>query len=157
MQIYLPRANGRPIAGRENASAALAPTGGGARILVVDDDPAVRWVTVECLREMGHLVAEADSGQSALTILERGDPFDLLVMDVVMPGLSGPDTIRLARRTRSDLKVLFVTGYADTSASASKDSADSLIMQPCKPTVLAEAVRNALGAAPLPGRRVSSK
>ena len=121
----------------------------GARILVVDDDPAVRWVTVECLREMGHLVAEADSGHSALTILERGDPFDLVVMDVVMPGLSGPDTVRLARLTRPDLKVLFVTGYAGTSASASKDNTDLLIMKPFTPTVLAEAVRNAQGPRPL--------
>jgi CheY-like chemotaxis protein len=101
---------------------------------------------------MGHLVAEADSGQSALTILERGDPFDLLVMDVVMPGLSGPDTVRLARRIRSDLKVLFVTGYDDTSASAGKDSTDPLIMKPFRPAILAEAVRNALGPAPPQGR-----
>ena len=121
----------------------------GARILVVDDDPAVRWVTVECLREMGHLVAEADSGQSALTILERGDPFDLVIMDVVMPGLSGPDTVRLARRTRSDLKVLFVTGYADTSEPAGKDSPDPLIMKPFSPAIFAAAVRNAPGPAPL--------
>jgi len=106
-------------------------------------------VTVECLREMGRLVAEADSGQSALSLLERSDPFDLLVMDVVMPGLSGPDTVRLARRTRSDLKVLFVSGYADTSESADKDSTDPLIVKPFKPTVLAEAVWNALGPARL--------
>jgi two-component system cell cycle sensor histidine kinase/response regulator CckA len=78
-------------------------------------------------------------------------PDEPLVMDVVMPGLSGPDTVRLARRTRSDLKVLFVTGYADTSESADKDSADPLIMKPFKPTILAEAVRNALGPAPLAG------
>jgi CheY-like chemotaxis protein len=151
VQIYLPRASGRSIARCEDASSVLAETSAGARILVVDDDPAVRWVTVECLREMGHLVAEADGGRSALTILERGDPFDLLVMDVVMPGLSGPDTVRLARRTRLDLKVLFVTGYGDTSESADKDSTDPLIMKPFKPTILAEAVRNALGPAPLVG------
>ena len=106
---------------------------------------------------MGHLVAEADSGKSALTILDRGDRFDLVVMDVVMPGLSGPDTVRLARRTRSGLKVLFVTGYADTSASAGKDSTDLLIMKPFKPTVLAEAVRSAQGLGPLASRSVSKE
>jgi signal transduction histidine kinase len=152
VQIYLPRASGRSIARREDESSVIAQPGADAHIHVVDDDPAVRWVTVECLREMGHLVAEADSGQSALTILERGDPFDLLVMDVVMPGLSGPDTVRLARRIRSDLKVLFVTGYDDSSATAGKDSTDPLIMKPFKPTILAEAVRNALGPAPPAGR-----
>lgn len=58
-------------------------------------------------------------------------------MDVVMPGLSGPDTVRLAWRTRSDLKLLFVTGYADTAMSAGKDSTDPLIIKPFKPTILA--------------------
>ena len=81
MQIYLPRANGRSAPRCEDASSAPVRTNGGARILVVDDDPAVRWVTVECLREMGHLVAEADSGRSALTILERGESYRrILVM-----------------------------------------------------------------------------
>jgi signal transduction histidine kinase len=151
VQIYLPRAIGRSIDDREDASSILGRASAGARILVVDDDPAVRWVTVECLREMGHVVAEADSGQSALTLLERGDPFDLLIIDVVMPGLSGPETVRLARQARSDLKVIFVTGYADISESASKDSPDALIMKPFKPTILAETVWNALRPAPLAG------
>jgi len=121
----------------------------GARILVVDDDSDVRWVTVECLREIGHFVAEADSGQAALTILQRGDPCDLLVMDAAMPGLLGRDTVRLARQARPDLRVLFVTGYADELAVESEGRDDPLIEKPFKPAALAEAVRQALQHAPV--------
>ena len=121
----------------------------GARILVVDDDSDVRWVTIECLREIGHFVAEADSGQAALGILQKGNPCDLLVMDVAMPGLSGRDTVRLARHTRPDLKVLFVTGYADESAVEGPGCGDPLIKKPFKPADLAEAVRQALRQPPV--------
>ena len=89
-------------------------------------------------------MAEADSGRAALAILERGDPCDLIVIDVVMPGLSGTDTVRLARQTRPDLKVLFVTGFADRSGLTGEGSGDLLIMKPFKPAILAEAVQRAM-------------
>ena len=114
----------------------------GARILVVDDDPRVRWVTVECLREVGHFVAEADSGRSVLTILGRGDPCDLVVIDQLMPGLLGTETVRLARLRRPELKVLFVTGYADKFEP--EMTSDPLIMKPFKRGTLAEAIGSAL-------------
>ena len=60
---------------------------GGARILVVDDDPDVRWVTAEYLQEIGHVVAGADSGRTALAILERGDPFDLVGAVAICVGI----------------------------------------------------------------------
>jgi CheY-like chemotaxis protein len=142
VQIYLPRADCASIPRAENAMPVRAQASAGARILVVDDDAAVRWVTVECLREIGHFVAEADSGRAALAILERGDPCDLIVMDQLMAGLLGTETVRLARITRPELKVLFVTGYADKFEL--EEGSDPLIMKPFKPASLAEAVRNAL-------------
>src|SRR6516162_1730393 len=136
VEIYLPRAKPASVGFAEG----LPPIGprmrAGARILVVDDDSDVRWVTIECLREIGHFVAEADSGQAALGILQKGNPCDLLVMDVAMPGLSGRDTVRLARHTRPDLKVLFVTGYADESAVEGPGCGDPLIKKPFKPADL---------------------
>jgi len=142
VQIYLPRAKGVSKLATENA---IRPrTSSGARVLVVDDDPDVRWLTVEYLREMGHFVAEADSGRAALAILERGDPCDLVVMDQVMPGLLGIETVRLARQTRPELKVLFVTGYADKF----EGSDDPLIMKPFTLATLTEAVQNALRQKP---------
>ena len=149
VEIYLPRAKPASVGFAEG----LPPIGprirAGARILVVDDDSDVRWVTIECLREIGHFVAEAESGQAALTILQRGDPCDLLVIDIAMPSLSGRDTVRLARQARPDLRVLFVTGYADALAVQGEGRDDPLIEKPFKPAALAEAVRQALQHAPV--------
>src|SRR6516162_464087 len=138
--IYLPRAahGALPVAG--SAASAGVQSGTGARILVVDDDAAVRWVTVECLREAGYRVAEADGGRAALTLLEREDPCDLVVMDHVMPGLSGRDTVRLARRARPELKVLFLSGYAAWEEAGG----DVWLQKPFKTQALAEAVLRAL-------------
>ena len=144
VQIYLPRAQSSLITPADHPLPTRARTLAGGRILVVDDDSDVRWVTVECLRDIGHFVAEADSGQAALAILQKGNPCDLLVMDVAMPGLSGRDTVRLARHTRPDLKVLFVTGYAEELGVEGPGRGDPLIKKPFKPADLAEAVRQAL-------------
>jgi signal transduction histidine kinase/CheY-like chemotaxis protein len=138
--IYLPRAvrTALPVAG--SAASASPQSGAGARILVVDDDAAVRWVTVECLREAGYRVAEADSGRAALTLLERDDPYDLVLMDHVMPGLSGQDTVRLARRARPELKVLFLSGYAAWGEA----TGDTWVQKPFEAQTLAAAVLRAL-------------
>jgi len=113
VEIYLPRAI--ETAPRRSGRRTQVLSVRGARILVVDDDPDVRWIAAECLRGTGHDVTEAGSGGAALTILERGEPFDLIVIDLAMPGLSGAETVRLARRTHPDLKALFCTGYAEVS------------------------------------------
>jgi CheY-like chemotaxis protein len=135
VQIYLPRTDGATTLRTGDAVPARPQTSGGSRILVVDDDAGVRWVTVECLRENGHFVAEADSGGGALAILERGDPCDLVVMDQLMPGLLGTETVRLARMKRPELKVLFVTGYAHKFEMVG--ATDPLIMKPFRPAALA--------------------
>jgi CheY-like chemotaxis protein len=142
VQIYLPRAIETATFGRERARPASAA--GGAHILVVDDDPDVRWIIAQDLQEIGYLVTEADSGRAALAILEQDMPCDLMVTDLVMPGLSGLDTMRLARRTRPDLQVLFASGYADLSRFGDNLASHALLKKPFKPETLAEAVRTAL-------------
>src|SRR6516162_847319 len=112
-----------------------------AHILVVDDDPDVRWIIAEDLREIGYLVTEADSGRAALAILERGDPCDLMIADLVMTGLSGVDTVRLARRTRPNLKVLYCSGYADITRFQDDIGNEVLLKKPFRRDTLAEAVR----------------
>ena len=142
VQIYLPRT----IAAKaRRPRRSLKPQAAEkTHILVVDDDPDVRWIISEDLREIGYLVTEADSGRAALAILERGDPCDLMIADLVMNGLTGVDTVRLARRTRSDLKVLFCSGYADMSKFAEDISGDTLLKKPFGPDTLAKAVHTAL-------------
>jgi two-component system cell cycle sensor histidine kinase/response regulator CckA len=95
---------------------------------------------------MGCVVTEAESGRAALAILEQNTPCDLMVTDLVMPGLSGLDTLRLARRDRRDLKVLFVSGYADLSRFGDNLSNQPLLKKPLKLETLAEAVQTALQA-----------
>ena len=141
VEIY-PRASTAVVAAAAKTAPPRLPTSAGARILVVDDDAAVRSVIVECLREIGHFVAEADSGRTALAILERSAPCDLVVIDQLMPGLLGTETVRLARLRRPELKVLFVTGYADKFEP--EMTSDPLIMKPFKRGTLAEAIGSAL-------------
>jgi PAS domain S-box-containing protein len=87
-----------------------------ARVLVVDDDPLVAMSTLDMLNDLGHSVVEANSGQSALKILEAGQQFDLLVTDQAMPGMSGIELAERVRVLRPGLPVLLVTGYADVPA-----------------------------------------
>jgi len=138
--IYLPRAAQAALPAADIAASACSSSGADAHILVVDDDAAVRCVTVECLREAGYRVAEAGSGSAALALLERDDRCDLVVMDHVMPGLSGKDTVRLARRARPELKVLFLSGYAAWEEAGG----DIWLQKPFKTQALAEAVTRAL-------------
>jgi signal transduction histidine kinase/ActR/RegA family two-component response regulator len=142
VQIYLPRAIETVASTASRARSACAA--GGAHILVVDDDPDVRWIIAQDLQEIGYVVTEADSGRAALAILEQDARCDLMVADLVMPGLSGLDTLRLARRTRPDLKVLFASGYADLSRFGGNLSSHTLIKKPFKSETLAEAVQTAL-------------
>ncbi len=142
VQIYLPRA--MTAATPERSEKMPAPTGGGGRILVVDDDSDVRGVIGQDLRDLGYSVTEADSGEAALAILDRDGRYDLMVIDLSMPGLSGPDTARLARRARPNLKVLFASGHPETTRVAANLANEVLLRKPFKRETLAHAVRVAL-------------
>ncbi|HXO89851.1 MAG TPA: ATP-binding protein [Stellaceae bacterium] len=142
VEIYLPRTHEAAAFAADHARP--AGTARGAHILVVDDDTDVRWIIAQDLQEMGCIVTEAESGRAALDILERNAPCDLMVTDLVMPELSGLDTLRLAHRSRPDLKVLFTSGYADLSRFGDNLRDHPLLRKPFKPETLAEAVQTAL-------------
>jgi PAS domain S-box-containing protein len=112
VKIYLPRHVGDedfPQAVERSRAAARAI--GTERILVVEDDDALRACTVEMLSELGYDVLEAPGAAAALQILERRRDIDLLFTDVVMPGTNGRQLADEAVRRRPQLKVLFTTGY----------------------------------------------
>ncbi len=88
---------------------------GGIRLLVVDDDDAVRQVLVDGLRLEGFEVFEAEDGATGLRMLER-EPPDALVLDYAMPGMNGAEVAKRARVLRPGLPVVFCSGYADTLA-----------------------------------------
>jgi CheY-like chemotaxis protein len=89
-----------------------------ARVLVVDDDDDVRAVTMAALEECGFEVLEAKNGHTALAILEAGTPVDLIVTDVVMPGISGFHVARGAEQRRPGIKILLLSAYADALVDA---------------------------------------
>jgi PAS domain S-box-containing protein len=86
------------------------------RILMVDDDALIAMSTVDMLEDLGHIVVEANSGRQALSILDKGEPFDLMITDYSMPGMNGAELSREALSRRPDLRILIATGYAELPA-----------------------------------------
>src|SRR5688500_9392245 len=84
-----------------------------SRILVVDDDEFVRSFAERALVDAGYDVVVASDGHEALTLAETQGPFDLFVIDLVMPQMNGDEVARLLRRTDPNVKVLYFTGYSD--------------------------------------------
>jgi PAS domain S-box-containing protein len=120
--------------------------GGRGRILLVEDEVEVRRLLADLLVTHGYAVAEAEDGESALSLIRGGERFDLLVSDLVMPRLGGLDLLRQARRLRPGLPVLFMTGYADPVKldQAVAESGAAILDKPFQPSVLLRRVREAL-------------
>ena len=117
----------------------------GMKILLVDDDAGVLEYTAQVLEDAGYAVRAASRADEAETILSTGEPFDLLITDIVMPGRNGVELARALNRSRPDVKVLFTTGY--TRHIAPDLLADSEILdKPYQRAALLHAVRHVLGA-----------
>ncbi|MDB5592701.1 GAF domain-containing protein [Enterovirga sp.] len=120
VKIYLPRHRGTVLAEEPPPIRTGAhPPGSGETVLVVEDEPVVRDLVVEVLHDLGYQALEAIDGPSGLAVLQSGARVDLLVTDVGLPGLNGRQLADHARLTRPDLRVLFITGYAENAALAS--------------------------------------
>jgi PAS domain S-box-containing protein len=118
VRLYLPRHHGKvaiaaPDSGHDEEQAATGET-----VLVVEDEPVVRGVVIEMLHDQGYRVLEAVDGPSGLRVLREEARIDLLVTDVGLPGMNGRQLADQARETRPDLKILFITGYAESAAIA---------------------------------------
>jgi two-component system cell cycle sensor histidine kinase/response regulator CckA len=89
---------------------------GAGTILLVEDEDAVRLFSARTLRNKGYKVIEARSGEAALVIMgQDGEPIDLLITDVVMPEMDGPALVEEVRSRRPDMKVIFISGYAESA------------------------------------------
>ncbi|PXW53080.1 MULTISPECIES: hybrid sensor histidine kinase/response regulator [Methylobacteriaceae] len=161
VRVYLPRvAAASPADAAEpvaiDCASARAP-GDRPVLLVVDDDSAVREITVTKLAEGDYVVREAGSGLAALNILEHDPCFDLVVMDFAMPGMNGVEVAAEIRRRWPAIPVLFVTGYADQSALTREGVGQDRIVQ--KPFLDGELERKAaavLAARPAPNLKLVS-
>ncbi len=116
------------------------------RVLIVDDDPGQRSLLDSFLRSQNFETVTAESGEQALELL-RGGKFDLMISDVRMPGLSGLDTLRLARKEHAALPVLLVTAFTDIrdAVAAMRDGAVNYLAKPIDLDELLATVRQALG------------
>ena len=117
MCLYLPRYLG-DVHGEDDVGATPVTEGGhGETVLVIDDEETVRMLVAEVLRDAGYNVIEAPDGPSGLAILSANRRIDLLVSDVGLPGgMNGRQVADAARVSRPELKVLFITGYAENAA-----------------------------------------
>jgi len=148
VSLYLPRswaaaaevrmhpAMNQPVRGEPIS----APSG--ARILLVEDDPRVRSATVEALEDLDYQPVACSNAEEALAAFES-QVFDLVISDVIMPGMTGPELIRLLKRRFPDLGVLFVTGYVGEGEGEDLVGYD-LLRKPFTVNALAEAVATAL-------------
>jgi signal transduction histidine kinase len=114
--MLLPAVAGSPVGEGKAMDADLAAVSAKTgNILLVDDDPEVRSAVADMLRSHGHVVTEASNGPQALLELERTE-VGLLVLDFAMPGMDGAEVASQALELKPDLKLLFLTGYADSEA-----------------------------------------
>jgi two-component system cell cycle sensor histidine kinase/response regulator CckA len=146
--IYLPvyREEAGAARSRAPAKAKKDELWGSGTVLLVEDEPMVRSVAERALTRHGYKVVTADNGEEALEILGQGDPIDLLISDVVMPGMDGPTVVREARKSRPELKILFMSGYAEEQLRKSIDIENvNFLPKPFSVTELAEAARRAVG------------
>jgi CheY-like chemotaxis protein len=120
VKIYLPRHRGDDEQTEPAMVVSEAPrAGAGETVLVVEDEPVVRDLIVEILQELGYQPLQATDGPSGLKVLQSKRRIDLLVTDVGLPGgINGRQLADQARERRPDLKVLFITGYAENAALA---------------------------------------
>ncbi len=113
-KLYVPRYRGEIAEG--GGEGGSIPLGSGETVMIVEDDPSVRLIVLEVLEELGYQAIEAVDARHAIPILQSGRRIDLLVSDVGLPGMNGRQLAEVARETRPDLRILFITGYAENAA-----------------------------------------
>jgi two-component system cell cycle sensor histidine kinase/response regulator CckA len=138
----------QPGAGASGRRRPASETWGTGTILLVEDEDMVRSVAERALARQGYTVITASDGEQGLARMAQAEKVDLLISDVVMPGMDGPTMVRAIRATHPDLPVLFMSGYAEEQLRQSIDIADvAFLPKPFSVNQLAEAARDVLGAA----------
>src|SRR5215471_2689010 len=152
-QIYLPHCGATDTAATPRSDvagkdAAKDLTGHGTVLLVEDDDP-VRVFGARALRNKGYKVVEAKSGEAALEFIRNAaEPIDLLITDVVMPHMDGPELVREVRELHPEMKVIFISGYTEDAFRRRLDSDGCIefLPKPFSLKELAGKVRDVLAA-----------
>lgn len=154
MKLYLPRfyGEGEAAVAPRDAQIVAAPAMGDRReiVLVVEDEEALRLLSVEALRELGYSVRHAESGAAALRVLDAQPDVALLFTDLVMPEMNGRRLAEEAIRRRPGLKVLYTTGFTRNAVvhNGVLDPGTHFLPKPFTLQQLASKVRNVLDHAP---------
>ena len=149
VNLYLPRANNKGARFTPQGTA-QSYTAAGETILVVEDQPAVREVTVQRLRDLGYTAIEADSASGAIDILQSGVKIDLVFSDVVMPGgKTGFDLAGWIRSNTSGVRILLTSGFADAVARTNGKPGDAtqILRKPYSRDELVRAIGGVLNKA----------
>jgi signal transduction histidine kinase/ActR/RegA family two-component response regulator len=156
VSIYLPRTDApasnvrvHPATQAKSEDDMTVP---GARILLVEDDPRVRTATVGALEDLGYEPIACAGGAEALALFDSVE-FDLVISDVIMPEMTGPEMVRELKSRRGDIAVLFVTGYVGEGESSDLVGYD-LLRKPFTVSTLASAVTGALARKPTVSRPI---
>ena len=116
VSLFLPRYIGELTQDEPNSPTLLPSANVGETVLIVEDDAAVRVLVSAVLKELGYAHVEACDANSALPIIESDQRIDLMISDVGLPGMNGRQLAEIGRQIRPDLKILFITGYAEHAA-----------------------------------------
>ncbi len=150
-EILLPRqteTSEKAETARPEAPPAATDLTGSATILLVEDEEAVRAFASRALQSRGYVVHEASTGTEALAVMAETDgKIDLVVSDVVMPEMDGPTLLGELRKSRPELKIIFVSGYAEDAFAKNLPEGESFhfLPKPFSLKQLATAVKDALG------------
>lgn len=115
------------------------------KILVVDDEENIRMLYQEELQEEGYEVTAASNGNQALNILENSGPFDLVTLDIRMPGMDGINTVRAIKEKYKDLAVVLVTAYGEYKQDFSTWASDAYIVKSADLTELKATIKKIIG------------
>jgi signal transduction histidine kinase/CheY-like chemotaxis protein len=154
-KIYFPRST--DTADRAAARAVEVAAGGTETILLVEDNDELRGSTQGLLDALGYRVVVAASGEEAFAALEEGAEVDLVISDVVMPGMSGPELVERLRQDNPAIRVIFISGYTDNVVlrHGILEGEFEFLEKPYSVNRLAAKIREVLGkappAAPIPG------
>jgi two-component system, cell cycle sensor histidine kinase and response regulator CckA len=148
-RIYLPRAAEDATVVRPAPPPATTNLRGTETILVVEDDESLRRMAAEALQLFGFRVLQAPSAEDALTVIEQSNGIDLLLTDIVMPHMSGRELARQLATRRPDLKIIFMSGYAEQAAVRQGliDPHQAFISKPFTPEALVRKLRSVLDGA----------
>jgi CheY-like chemotaxis protein len=151
VKMYFPRVHRDAVTKSERIhSAEIQERGNGERIFVVEDDAQVRSFVAETLAGLNYEVAQASTGEEALRILESGLLLDVLLTDVILPGMNGRELAGAVQKTRPTVKVLFMTGYSRNAIvhHGRLDAGVMLLQKPFSVEELSVRIRQALASRP---------